>query len=172
MTVDEQCIVTISYELRENNAEGQLIEVMDANWPFKFYFGSGKLLPAFEGQLQGLEEGETFAFTLPPEQAYGKISQSEVIELPVHMFQNNPDNLLSKGSYVTVTDDQGDQHNGKILSWDEQRVRVDFNHAMAGKTLHFSGVILNIRPATVDELIRKSYIKEDGVRGREMEGGY
>ena len=38
---------------------------------------------------------------------------------------------------------------------------------MAGKTLHFSGVVLNIRKATVDELIRKSYIEEDGLRGWE-----
>jgi FKBP-type peptidyl-prolyl cis-trans isomerase SlyD len=36
---------------------------------------------------------------------------------------------------------------------------------MAGKTLHFKGVVLNIRKANVDELIRKQVVEEDGVRG-------
>ena len=166
MKVDEQCIISISYELRENNDEGELVEVMDANWPFKFYFGSGKLLPAFEHHLMGLEEGETFRFTLSPEEAYGQVRNSEIIDLSMDLFEQNPETILEVGKYITVTDDQGGQHNGKILAWTDRSVKVDFNHAMAGKTLHFSGVILNVRPATVDELVRKSYIKEDGVRGR------
>jgi FKBP-type peptidyl-prolyl cis-trans isomerase 2 len=34
---------------------------------------------------------------------------------------------------------------------------------MAGKHLHFKGVILKIRAATLDELVRKHYIQEGGV---------
>lgn len=165
MTVDEQCIVTLAYELREGSSAGPVVEVMDANWPFKFFYGSGKLLPAFEDKIYGLEEGQRFEFTLTPAEAYGKLRESEIIDLPQHLFSEQPDSILTAGNYITVTDHEGGQHNGKILSWTDQTVKVDFNHAMAGKTLHFSGVILNIRPATVDELIRKSYIKEDGVRG-------
>lgn len=165
MKVDEQCIVTIAYELREDDAKGELVEIMDANWPFKFYFGSGKLLPAFEDHLHGLQEGDTFRFTLAPEQAYGYARNSEIIDLSMDLFEQSPETPLEKGKYITVTDDQGGQHNGQILSWTNTTVKVDFNHAMAGKTLHFSGVILHVRSATVDELIRKSYIKEDGVRG-------
>ena len=32
------------------------------------------------------------------------------------------------------------------------------------KTLHFTGVVLHIRKATVDELIQKAYLEEDGIR--------
>lgn len=164
MIIEEQNIVTIAYELRENNAEGALLERMDPNWPFKFYFGTGKLLPAFEQKLEGLEEGQSFEFTLQPEQAYGPIEEGNIIELPRGAFQDLGDNFLTVGNYVTVTDDLGDQHNGRILSWSDEKVKVDFNHEMAGKVLHFSGVVLNIREATVDEHIRKTYIEEDGVR--------
>ncbi len=166
MKVAEQCIITIAYELRENNAEGELVEIMDANWPFKFYFGSGKLLPAFEAQLHGLEEGETFTFSLSPQEAYGYVRESEIIDLSMDLFEQSPETPLEVGKFITVTDDEGGQHNGQILSWTNTSVKVDFNHAMAGKTLHFSGVVLHVRPATVDELVRKSYIKEDGLRGR------
>ena len=41
---------------------------------------------------------------------------------------------------------------------------LDANHALAGKSLFFSGAILNVRKATVDELVRKQYIEEGGVR--------
>jgi FKBP-type peptidyl-prolyl cis-trans isomerase SlyD len=82
MEVDDQAIVAISYELRDGHAQGPLLERMDPNWPFKFYFGSGKLLPAFEQQLRGLEEGQAFAFTLSPEEAYGPVEQGNIIDVP------------------------------------------------------------------------------------------
>ncbi len=164
MIVEDQCIVTLSYDLREESAQGPLLERMDPNWPFKFYFGSGKLLPAFEQQLRGLEEGERFEFTLAPEDAYGPVEQGNIIDVPRTAFAGLGENVLIAGNYVTLTDDLGEAHNGKILSWTEEQVKVDFNHEMAGKTLHFSGVVLNVREATVDEHIRKNYIEEDGVR--------
>lgn len=164
MLVEDQNIITIAYDLREGHAKGPLLERMDPNWPFKFYFGSGKLLPAFEEQLRGLEEGESFEFTLTPEEAYGPVEEGNIIEVPRSAFQGLGDNVLIAGNYVTLTDDLGDAHNGKILSWTVEKVRVDFNHEMAGRTLHFSGVVLHVREATLDEHIRKNYIEEDGVR--------
>jgi|AntRauTorckE5430_2_1112549.scaffolds.fasta_scaffold12255_2 FKBP-type peptidyl-prolyl cis-trans isomerase SlyD len=164
MIVEDQNIVTLAYDLRERDAKGPLLERMDPNWPFKFYFGSDKLLPAFEEHLRGLEEGDGFEFTLSPEEAYGPVEQGNIIEVPRSAFEGLGDNVLIVGNYVTLTDDLGDAHNGKILSWTTDKVSVDFNHEMAGRTLHFSGVVLNVREATVDEHIRKNYIEEDGVR--------
>ena len=169
MTIDEQCIITLSYDLREGGPQGPLLERMDHNYPFKFYFGGGQLLPAFENHLFGLEEGQAFEFLLSPQQAYGPVEKGNIIDVPRKAFQQLGDNILVEGNFVCLTDDEGDQHNGKILSWTDHKVKVDFNHAMAGKHLFFSGVILNIRPATVDELIRKSYIEEDGLRGPDLE---
>ncbi|MCB0548871.1 MAG: FKBP-type peptidyl-prolyl cis-trans isomerase [Phaeodactylibacter sp.] len=169
MIVEEQNIITIAYELREGGSDGELLERMDANYPFKFYFGSGRLLPAFEQHLEGLEEGQPFEFILPPEQAYGPVDPRNIIGVPREAFRHLGDNVLVKDNFITLTDDNGEAHNGRILSWTEDMVQVDFNHAMAGKTLHFSGVVLNIRNATVDELIRKNYVEEDGVRGWEEE---
>lgn len=164
MMVEDQNIVTLAYDLRERDSRGPLLERMDANWPFKFYFGSGKLLPAFEDHLRGLEEGAPFEFTLSPEQAYGPIEQGNIIDVPRSAFQSFSDNILVEGNYITLTDDSGDSHNGRILSWTDEKVKVDFNHEMAGRTLHFSGVVLNVRAATLDEHIRKNYIEENGVR--------
>lgn len=165
--IEEHQVVTLTYELREGNASGDLLERMDANYPFIFLFGTGKLLKAFEDQLFGLGEEDAFEFILSPKQAYGPVFSGNIVEVPMPSFEIDgevPPNMLVEGSFIALTNDEGQTYNGKILSWNEQMVSVDFNHAMAGKTLHFKGAVLNIRPATVDELIRKHYIEDDGVR--------
>lgn len=167
MIVEEQHIITLSYEVREGGPGGPIVERMDVHYPFKFLFGTGRLLPAFEQRLAGLSERDTFDFTLAPDQAYGFVEDDNQLDVPMALFRDSPDlspEELQKGSFITLTDDHGQSHNGKIISWTDDAVSIDFNHALAGKTLHFKGVILNIRKATVDELIRGSYIEEDGLR--------
>jgi FKBP-type peptidyl-prolyl cis-trans isomerase SlyD len=57
-------------------------------------------------------------------------------------------------------------HNGQLVEWDEAQVKVDFNHQMAGKTLYFSGVVLNVRVATEEEKYRRAYVEAGGVHRR------
>ena len=161
--IETNKIVSLSYTLRENNAQGPVLEVMDQHYPFNFYFGSSQLLPAFEKQLNGLSEGAGFEFILSPEQAYGPIEEGNIIDVPKSVFAGNED-LIQVEKFVALTDDLGQSHNGKILSFTDDSIKVDFNHIMAGKTLHFKGVVLLVREATLEEKIRKSYIEAGGVR--------
>ena len=160
LIIEENNVITLTYELRNGSATGKSLELMDARYPFIFLLGSKKLLPAFEDQLRGLNEGDSFEFTLTPEQAYGLRMLENVLELPKTSFDSG---MLIEDNYVMMTDDNtGEKFNGKVLSWTDELVKVDFNHAMAGRTLHFKGVVLTIRKATVDELIRGHYIADDG----------
>jgi FKBP-type peptidyl-prolyl cis-trans isomerase SlyD len=168
MTIDDYAIVTLTYEVRDGGPSGTLLERMDVNYPFKFMFGTGRMLPAWEKRIYGLRSGMGFSFLLQPEQAYGRRSDDHILKAPLHIFQNEREQiepgLLEKGQYITLTDSDGKAVNAKILDWDAQQVTLDANHALAGKTLFFSGAILNVRKATVDELVRKQYIEEGGVR--------
>lgn len=166
MIIEEQTVVTISYELRDQDAGGELLERMDVFYPFKFLFGTGKLLPAFEENLRGLAADKTFDFFLTPNEAYGPVEQGNIIDLDRAIFKVDGEelpNMIVEDNYVDVVDDLGEAHQGKILSFTDQKVKVDFNHAMAGKTLHFKGVVLDVRKATIDELVRNHYIQEDGI---------
>ncbi len=167
MTVSDRKVITLSYVVQENDGKGAILESMDANYPFKFLFGKGELLPAFEQKLQGLQEGESFSFTLSAEEAYGPHEPGNIVDVPIDVFKVGgilQQDLLEAGKYVNLTDDQGHSHNGRVLEWDQNYVKVDFNHAMAGKSLFFRGVVLNIREATPEELARNNYVEEDGVR--------
>ncbi|NJL76046.1 MAG: peptidylprolyl isomerase [Saprospiraceae bacterium] len=170
MIVEENNVVTIHYELRDGNSEGELMERMDVNYPFSFLFGSGALLPAFESNLEGLTERDGFEFILKAEDAYGPLDEESIIDVPRFVFRldgEEPEDLVEEGNFVALTDEDGGVHHGKILTFDEEKVNIDFNHVMAGKDLHFKGAILNIRGASVDELIQKRYIPQGGVRGFE-----
>lgn len=168
MTIDDHTIVTLTYEVRDGSESGPLMERMDVNYPFKFMFGVGKMLPAWERRLFGLKAGTGFAFKLAPEDAYGLASKEHILTMPVHYFHDangtiDP-TLLVAGQFVTLTASDGKPVNAKILKWDDENVTLDANHALAGKTLFFSGAVLDVRKATVDELIQKRFIAEDGLR--------
>ncbi len=167
MTVEEHMVVTVAYELRKDGPGGEILEVMDHRYPFVFLCGTGKLLPKFEENLYGLSEGDTFSFPLSPEEAYGWREEGNIIELPRRSFEqaSGSDTVqVREGNYVALTDDEGLVHNGIIRSFSDENVTVDFNHAMAGLQLFFQGVILHIRKATIDELVRQHPIPDTGTR--------
>lgn len=169
MKIDTHAIVTMTYEVRDGGPSGTLLERMDANYPFIFMFGTGKMLPAWEKRIYGLKSGMGFSFQLEPMEAYGMRDEKHIIKAPLHIFHNEREQiepgLLEKGQYITLTDNSGQSFNAKILDWDDKEVTLDANHALAGKSLFFSGAILHVREPTVDELVRKQYITEGGVRG-------
>lgn len=168
MTVDDHHIITLSYEVRDGGPSGPILERMDARNPFIFLFGTGRMLPAWERRIYGLSSGKGFAFQLNPDDAYGMPDDKHMLRMPIHLFQNEREQidptLLVEGQYVMLTDADGKNVNAKIIKWDDETVTLDANHALAGRTLFFSGAVLNVRKATVDELIQKRYIEPGGVR--------
>lgn len=167
LVVEENYVITICYDLKDGNAEGELMERMDHAYPFTFLFGTGALLPSFENNLRGLKESDSFDFVLKCEEAYGPISPENIIQFPISAFEVDgviPPNVLELDNTIAMSDADGNQFNGVVKEFNEETASIDFNHAMAGKDLHFSGQIMRIRKATVDELIRKHHIEEDGVR--------
>jgi len=166
LNIQEQHIITLTYELRENNSEGELLEVMDARYPFIFLFGNGKLLQSFEENLRGLSEDDSFDFILKASEAYGPSNALNIVKIAKENFERAsdiPKEYIQIGNMVNLTDDEGLCHNGKIIGITDQEIEVDLNHAMAGKDLHFKGAILAIRKASMDELIKGHYLESDDV---------
>ena len=64
MEVTKDKVVSLTYELRVDNNQGEIIETVDRNSPLTFLFGTGSLLPKFEDYLAGLKIGDAFDFNL------------------------------------------------------------------------------------------------------------
>jgi FKBP-type peptidyl-prolyl cis-trans isomerase SlyD len=157
MKVAPNTVVTVSYHLHANlpNEEKKHVESTDAENPFVFLFGSGNLIAGFERQLAGLSPGEKFDFTVHPAEGYGEMDEDSIISLPLDIFKvdNAIDfNVLKVGNVLPMSDDQGNTMNGKVISFDTEAVKMDFNHPLAGQTLHFSGEITSVREASEEEI--------------------
>lgn len=155
MTIDQNKYAAISYSLKYDNAEGELIETIDSTKPLEFVFGIGNLLPAFEKHLKGLAAGEKFAFEIPSTESYGEYHEDRIVELKKEMFSHNgetPEGLLVVGNEVPMQDNQGNRMMGRVKSVTDEIVMMDFNHPLAGKTLFFDGMVEAVREATEEEI--------------------
>lgn len=155
MTVGENKVVSMTYTLREESSTGQMIQKVTADRPFVYLFGIGGLLPAFKANLEGLAKGADFSFILKKDEAYGMPSEDNIIQLEKKVFEVDgvfDEAVIKVGEIIPMEDEQGHPLTGKILEVGEDKVRVDFNHPLAGLNLYFEGKILDIRDATSEEL--------------------
>jgi len=156
--VEKNKVVTVHYTLKEEGPEGQLIEETYGNTPLTFIFGIGQMIPGFESNLVGRKEGDDYAFLLQPGEAYGDSNVNAVVKIPKQNFadQNgdvNPE-VIALGAPVNMKNQEGKSFQGIVKEATEDTITVDFNHPMAGRTLHFSGTIIEVRSAREDELTK------------------
>jgi FKBP-type peptidyl-prolyl cis-trans isomerase SlyD len=159
MKIDKNSVVTVGYTLKTRTGlslEENQVEKTDAGNPLVFMFGSGMLLPDFENNLRGKKSGDTFDFFIAADKGYGVKNDKYVLNIPIDSFKS-PDgtldlNELKLGNTLAMSDNQGNQLQGKILEITAVHVRMDFNHPLAGHELHFTGEVLNVRMATAEEV--------------------
>lgn len=154
MKIGKNKVVTLTYTLRVNDAQGEVIQKVDENKPFVHLFGAGSLLPAFEENLTGLETGSEFGFPLLVEEAYGNPSDEAILELDKKIFEIDgviDESILSVGNMITMENQDGQPVEGRVLAIKEDLVIMDFNHPLAGENLYFSGEVLDVRDASVEE---------------------
>ena len=123
--------------------------------PFEFITGFSIALDAFEQQVMKLEKGSAFDFILEPSQAFGEYIPEGVHKLSRDVFSINGhfdhDNIF-EGAVITLTDTDDHQFMAKVVKIEEDGVTVDTNHPLAGKTLNFTGTVIENREATEEEV--------------------
>lgn len=154
-TVSKDSMVTLTYDLRLDGKEGEIFEsATDAN-PLMFLHGAGLMIPAFEEQLVGKKAGDKFEISIPAVSGYGDINEEAVVELPLDIFKVDgkvDDELLTPGNSIPMMSAHGQRMDGIVVSVEGETVTMDFNHPLAGEDLHFTGAIVEVRPATEEEL--------------------
>jgi FKBP-type peptidyl-prolyl cis-trans isomerase SlyD len=155
MKISKNKAVSLSYELRVDGKDGEHIETAGADRPLVFIFGTNSLVPGFERHIENLETGDSFAFLLDCEEAYGPASEEAVVEIPKTAFIVDGEidgELFFEGNVIPMTDSQGNHLSGVIAEVKDNSVVMDFNHPLAGDNLYFSGKVVDVRDATSEEL--------------------
>lgn len=152
MKITKNTFVSLHYVL---NVEGNIADQSMPEKPLQFVFGHGYLLPEFEKNIEGLSAGDKFEFTLTPEVGYGVTNPQMVIDVPKDAFIVNgqiESGLLEVGNEIPMMTSDGHQLLGRVSEVGSDSVKMDFNHPMAGKTLDFTGEIVDVREATEEDL--------------------
>jgi FKBP-type peptidyl-prolyl cis-trans isomerase SlyD len=157
MKIANNAVVTLNYHLDAGlpGTPMQHMESTDPKSPFRFLSGAGGLIRGFENNLMGLQAGDKFDFQLTPAEAYGESDKDSIIPLPVDIFKKDgviDMEILKVGNMVPMRDNEGNTMNGRIASFNDQTVTMDFNHPLAGHALHFAGEIVDVREATPEEI--------------------
>lgn len=155
MVVEAKKVVSVHYTLTEETAEGQLVESTNGGEPLVFIFGAGMMIPDFERNLAGLKQGDKFSFGIAAADAYGEYDDNALVEVDKSIFEDNgkiPDGLLEVGNMLPLQDQDGNRLNGMVAWVGVDKVKLDFNHPMAGVDLYFTGHVEAIRDADDSEL--------------------
>ena len=64
MNIAKDKMVSLTYELKYDDADAQLIEKVENDNPLTFLFGDGRMLEHFEKNLEGMKAGDAFDFKL------------------------------------------------------------------------------------------------------------
>lgn len=140
LTISDGKIISMEYTLTLDDK--QVIDTNVGKDPLTFTQGSHQIIPGLETALEGMKTGESKEVTVNPEQGYGEVNPKAIQEVPIDKI---PPQGRKVGMQLRGEDEQGRVHISRVTEVKEQVVVLDFNHPLAGKTLHFDVKILDIQ---------------------------
>lgn len=123
---------------------GEVFDSSEGREPLTFLVGHKQMIPGFERELMGKELGDKVEFTLSPEDAYGEHNPDAVQKVPLEMFGD-----IKPEIGTTLMSDMGPF---RVTEVGDELITVDFNHALAGKSLTFNVEVVELRDATEEEI--------------------
>lgn len=161
--VRDDIVVSLDYTLK---VDGEVIDSSEGMEPLQFIQGKGEIIQGLESELYGLSVGDRKEVKVSPEQGYGSIDPENYTDIPRSEFP--PEIPLEAGTELEMTDEDGEVYDARILSVDAENVHLDFNHPLAGKNLNFTVEVVDLRPATPEELAH-GHVHIDGMEEDEDE---
>jgi FKBP-type peptidyl-prolyl cis-trans isomerase SlyD len=147
MKVAKNSVVAISYRLTDS--EGELVENTDE--PLEYLHGGyGGMFPRIEEVLEGKEAGFQATLHLEPDDAFGEYDAQQVRVEPRAKF---PEPLEIGMRFEGVPEDEDeDTEILTVTDITDDTVVLDANHPLAGIALEFAVEVVDIRPATEEEI--------------------
>ena len=140
-SVQENMDVSMEYTL---TADGVVVDSTEGKGPFHYVHGKGQIIPGLERQLAGLHVGDNKEVVVKPEDGYGPVDPSAVIE--VAKEQLPADVKPSVGMVLRGVNPDGHNFRAIVKEIKDKTVLLDLNHPLAGKTLTFKIKITGIAP--------------------------
>ena len=140
-------VVSMDYTL---HVDGEQIDASEDGQPLEYLQGAGNIIPGLEREMTGMEIGESKKVIVSPNDGYGESDPEAYVEVPRSEFPK--DIPLEIGLELQVQDPSGNPMYARIDTINDENVRLDFNHPLAGKELHFDVKVVGLREPTDEEL--------------------
>ena len=123
-------------------SDGKTFDSSDDRDPLEFAVGEGNIIRGFEKAVEGMEPGEEKTVTIPCEQAYGERRGELVFEVKRDRLPSNLDPEV--GQRLQMVRKNGKAVPVTVADVDEQKVKLDANHPLAGRDLTFTIRVVEI----------------------------
>ena len=146
MPIEKNSVVSFHYRL---SVGGEQVEDSHTGEPLAYLHGHGNMIPGLEQAMAGKSAGEHFTATIAPEMAYGQRREDAITR--IQMKQVLTKGRLTPGMVISINTEHGPRQ-VRVLKAGKFVVDIDANHPMAGATLNFEIEVVEVRPASTEEL--------------------
>ena len=138
--IADKSVVVIQYTLTDQC--GEVLETTLGDKALEFLYGAGALLPSLEAELIGLRQGDRKVVVLDTDQAYGHRTKDKLVRFRSEDIDSEE---IKVGMRVLRLCTNGSTCSYKVTGTLGDWVYGDANHHLAGKTLRYDVLILDVR---------------------------
>lgn len=138
---------TVKVHYHGRLTDGTTFDSSEGREPLEFEVGSGMVIKGFDDGVKGMQVGEKKTVDIPVEEAYGPKNPEMIIEFPKNQF---PEDMSPEvGMRLNLNNSEGEIFPVVIAAIEEETVKLDGNHPLAGEDLIFDLELVDIvQPAS------------------------
>ena len=136
--IQEGSKVKFDYTL---TVDGKVADTSAGRGPLEYTHGAGHIIPGLEKELLGMNVGDKKSVDVKPEEGYGLVLDEAIRRVPKEAIGGAEN--LKVGDMVGASN-AGHTFRAVVKEITDKEVVLDFNHPLAGKTLHFDVEIKEI----------------------------
>ena len=138
--------VSLTYVIRDES--GSVLESNEI--PTGYVYGGGtELLGSMDQLLLGKQAGDEIASKISPQNGFGEYDPELVF---MDDLENVPEEFRHVGAQVQMQNDLGETRSFYVSSIENDKLVIDGNHPLAGKTLLLELKVHEVRDATAKDV--------------------
>lgn len=140
-------VVSFHYTLKDD--AGTVLESSHGDEPMSYLEGVGQIIKGLEKELKGLKKGDKKSVFVAAKDGYGEFDEELIVSVPRAQI---PKKDVKVGDQFHADSAEGQSRSVVVTEVNDKEVIVDGNHPLSGQDLNFDVEIMDVRPATKDEL--------------------
>lgn len=123
-------------------ADGTVFDSSKDREPLAFELGAGMMIEGFDKAVTGMEIGQTKTAEIPSAEAYGEHREDMVVDVPRTQLPEGMEPQV--GQQLGMQQPNGQQIPVVVTEVEEESIKIDANHPLAGKDLIFDLELVSI----------------------------